>query len=641
MAQASFPINSIGGIGYKRSSGSGYPPGPPTTFENLQTLGQAPYARRDLLAGVYTVEVIVYQFFVTLDPSARIISATLTCPDDGLGDGATADALQCALEWFTGYDPSGIDDNYREDSSATAATAFAVTAQASITLANVSNIPRNGYANLRLAITQRASDFAPSGQNFAHLRDGTGRLKLNVVYSLTQQPIPIAPIGGAYDRTQPIVFQWKHIDGSNPPLPQAQFMLEGRTSSDGGATWSAWASLGTVTSPNQFYNLPANTFGSPVLVQWRITTYTADGIASPVSNVSQFTAANAVAVPSVTAPSGTITASTVTVTWTSTESGRISWQARIIRISDGAVIADSGEVNGAALTWSPSAVLSDLTAYQAQVRVKSASGVQGAYGTLNFSTAFHPPPTPTLSLTPDAANGRMILNISNPTPGGGQDTATKNYIYRSDDGGATYKMIVGPNGQGLPASWPINTPYYDIMIPSLITCFYKVVAIGSTGSQATSAVASAQVKLAGVWIHDVYDPTSVLHFKGYDFQSAGEGVQTSMTSRSGAMKDTYASDTELVHYEGRALPVALKGEHVDKSYTSKILILKKSEGDSSLLTNLIERQSTYCVRLYQSGHNKYIGAMRTWTREQTIPIDVGSVVEFMIDVTDFKEDLSQ
>lgn len=86
-------------------------------------------------------------------------------------------------------------------------------------------------------------------------------------------PINLTPKNAALNPRNVIRFNWKHqsVEGT----AQKGFNLEYSTNNQGN-----WTTVNKSTDPNQFYDMPANTFPLKGSVQWRVRTIDANGLSS-------------------------------------------------------------------------------------------------------------------------------------------------------------------------------------------------------------------------------------------------------------------------------------------------------------------------------------------------------------------------
>lgn len=160
-------------------------------------------------------------------------------------------------------------------------------------------------------------------------------------------------------------------------------------------------------------------------------------------------------VTDVTAPSGTFTTNNrPAVTWANTLDGeggsQSAYEVKIFSAAQygaGGFNPDSSPATqasgiqvGGAQTWTPPVGLANAT-YRAYVRV--AQTVNGelfwsAWDFLGFTINTPAPATPTLVLTPDSSNGRIIIDVDDNS---GSATTDAFLIQRSLDGGTTWENL--------------------------------------------------------------------------------------------------------------------------------------------------------------------------------------------------------
>lgn len=169
----------------------------------------------------------------------------------------------------------------------------------------------------------------------------------------------------------------------------------------------------------------------------------------------------------------TISQSRYTVEWASTHAEpqqRFQFQRRL---GDGTVRSDTGEVI--------SAVASHETRFQTTeayrdlvVKVQHDGLWSGWSAPRRVYVFFIGPPTPSLSVTPDSGEGRIVVVIVNPAPGAQQPDLDVNEVWRrvtADGGDGIRRAVVGS-----------GATFEDYLVASGVDYEYQVVALGADGN---------------------------------------------------------------------------------------------------------------------------------------------------------------
>jgi hypothetical protein len=503
------------------------------------------------------------RWFVNIPADATIVSVSAIYRVTARVTGVSSTSLVGV--WYT-HDGS-IDIS---DWDATAAgSAFSIlvnsltnSADNTFVLSNISNVPRNGYIGQRLAMS-----FVGGIQTGCTLTAGTSSTstspRLVITYHRISAPTNLSPTT-PFDRTAIKRFSWTHNDAGGKS--QGGFEFQHRAVGAG-----SWTTV-TQTTSNQYYDLPANTYGSAQDIEWRVRTASSDDTATlgPYSSQVTVRAGNAAATPSITAPSGTITTATPLVTWTS--SGQAKYRVRIVR-SDGASTYDSGVITSTVTSVLPPITLADDTAYTYYLSILNSDGVTSAEASSVVTTNLTNPATPTIVVTPNANGGYMSIAITNPTPSGGQPNLTENQVYRMVAGETKYTRIAKGIASG--------ATYCDYTAPSNKAISYKVRAVGDNGAIQDSTVSSGNTyTLSGVWLHDVRNAqATALNLAGFEAQ----------------IGDNWEPEVILKRYLGREGDVAEWGKGTKKSI--KITLeTPTTEAKWDAYAALVERRATLCVR---------------------------------------------
>jgi hypothetical protein len=279
-------------------------------------------------------------------------------------------------------------------------------------------------------------------------------------------PILTAPAANAIiDRNSVQRFDWDFSD-PDPGDSQSKYDLRYRLIGD------AWTTV-TDTTPTTFRDFAAATFADGDY-EWQVLTYDAQGVAGSWSGSSFFTAADAPAAPTITAPtSGATVSSSETVTWSTPNQ-----DAYQVQVLDGStVVSDTGQVTSSTTRSITQEFPTNNVARTIQVRVRY-GGLWSQWYTISVTVSFTPPETPVVTLAPDAATGSMTVSIVNPAPGAGVPATSYNDVYIDDGDGEERKAtMLAPN-----TAWTYWTPRsgrdYDGSV--------SVTAVGDNGTAASS-----------------------------------------------------------------------------------------------------------------------------------------------------------
>ena len=501
------------------------------------------------------------RWFVNIPADATIVSVSAIYRVTAKVTGVTSTSL--VGSWYThdgSIDTSDWNATVAGSAFSVLVTSLTNSADNTFVLSNISNVPRNGYIGQRLAMS-----FVGGVQTGCTLTAGiSGNApRLVVTYHRISAPTNLSPTV-PFDRTAIKRFSWTHNDAGGKS--QGAFEFQHRAVGAG-----LWTTV-TQTTSNQYYDLPANTYGSAQDIEWRVRTASSDDTATlgPYSSQVTVRAGNAASTPTITAPSGTITTATPLVTWTS--SGQAKYRVRIVR-SDGASTYDSGVVTSTVTSVLPPITLADDTAYTYYLSILNSDGVTSAEASSVVTTNLTNPATPTIVVTPSASGGYMSIAITNPTPSGGQPNLTEYQVYRMIAGETKYTRIAKSLASG--------ATYRDYTAPSGKAISYKVRAVGDNGAIQDSTVSSGNTyTLSGVWLHDVRNAQSTaLNLAGYEAQ----------------IGDNWEPEVILKRYLGREGDVAEWGRGTKKSI--KITLeTPTTEAKWDAYAALVERRATLCVR---------------------------------------------
>lgn len=235
---------------------------------------------------------------------------------------------------------------------------------------------------------------------------------------------------------------------------------------------------------------------------------------------------------------------------------------------------------GNATSFTPSVPLDNSTTYRAYVKVRR--GNPYIHGMLSewsdwayseFTINITPPTAPSLTLTPDAANGRMTLQTN--VTGAGTYSDYRMRFERSLDGGTTWDVVTPwyfhffgvikatDSSRVLTFTTPGLTTWYDYTVPFNVAVSYRVRVIQIvTGQDFASnwVVATATVVTPKVWLKVLDSPTESMSFPVMD-----DWLQINR------------SLPRTIHRPlGRSRPVVMRGQPTGDSFSVKFLLLGRT-----------------------------------------------------------------
>lgn len=405
--------------------------------------------------------------------------------------------------------------------------------------------------------------------------DGTASPYSVYYYGAALNEVPNAPTlvypinNTIFDRATAQQFDWTFSD-PNAGDTQSAYELRYRL-----AGASTWAETIAGTTPNTFHDFAAGYFAAGDY-EWQVRTADAQGAYGAWSASGFFTAANAPATPAITDPVGgqVIAANAYTIAWSAPT--QQSYQVRRVADNAGApdtatVYQDTGEVVSASARSRSMNFETNNRFEHVQVRIKNNS-LWSAWATVRIQVSYTVPPTPTLVVTNQPSDGRNLITVTNPAPGGGEPAVIENYLWRRLVGGTWQRIEDGilPNGS-----------YHDYTAAAKTVYEYKVTAVGDNGTSADSvAVQSTELALVGSWIHDPSDAPGTLDQFIYNDNGGDESWEV---------------ESAETYYAGRTHPVAEYGE-TEAFSVSVELAVEEDTGKMDALTELLQLKRVLCYR---------------------------------------------
>lgn len=372
-------------------------------------------------------------------------------------------------------------------------------------------------------------------------------------------PTNLSPNGTSIDRAQIQRLSWQYND-PNAGDGQSKFDLQWRPVGSG--TWNTV----TQTSPNQYWNAPANIFPHGN-IEWKVRTYDQANVVGPYSAQVVFAAGDKPIAPTIIEPTETITIPRPNVSWSSAD--QVSYQVQVLNDLS-AVVWDTNEVISGNKVVTVGIDLANNKTYTFKVRIKNADSLWSDYATSTQPVSYTPPATPTIAVT--SQTEKILLQVTNPVPSGTQPNVAYNDLYRKKSNETAWVRI--------DTNISTNGSFTDYTAASGVSYDYKVIAIGDNGTIVESAPQSGTTTFTGIWLHDVADPAGTVHNFKYD----GRGRNTD-----------WKAEAEFMQFAGRKKPVVEFGEGEDGRFTAQLQMLT-GDLDYQKLDALVKRKGTVCWR---------------------------------------------
>lgn len=345
-------------------------------------------------------------------------------------------------------------------------------------------------------------------------------------------PTSLQP-AGVFDAAEAQSFMWQH----NPvdTTPQSAYELQSRYSTDGGTTWTSWATTGKIASVVASRPVAASTFPQGARVQWQVRTWGQhpdpsvwSAVAGPVTSARP--------IPTIQTPDGVtdVTQAALTVTWTYYDAESTAQaEARVVLYDAAGDQLDAGSVAGAGTSFSFVRQLENLTGYRVTVEVRDGSGLWSEPAVVDFATDFLPPATPIVAAAFDEVSGAVQISIMNEA--GGAVETDHNQVWRSIDGGP-YELVADlvPPGATITDWTPATKGTND----------YRVTAWSATPTSADSAVATVVTDSCWLYLNGGPEWSQVARLRGEP--SVG------LTVGRRKVLHQFAGRTQPVEYTGQA-----------------------------------------------------------------------------------------
>lgn len=313
--------------------------------------------------------------------------------------------------------------------------------------------------------------------------DNSKRAVSILLRSLNQTPnapVLTSPVGTTIERTVVNRFAWDFSD-PNAGDSQSEFSLQIRPQGDTALDVDV-----TVETIATFYDLSGSTLVAGDY-EWRVKTRDAAGLEGPWSGWTSFTAADAPAGPTVTAPTNgsTISSEQSTVTWSASEQD--AYQLR--RVADDAgtadtttVLFDTGQVNSSGARSRLVEFPTNGQFEHVQVRVLRNS-LWSPWSSVRVEVSYTAPAVPTVAVDDTTTEGAVRVQASHPVPSGSEPFVTSVDIFRrpDTDDGDGIRVAAGRNPSGIFADWTVASGQGYA---------YRVRAFGDNGTSSFSAWSS-------------------------------------------------------------------------------------------------------------------------------------------------------
>ncbi len=307
---------------------------------------------------------------------------------------------------------------------------------------------------------------------------------LTIPNTAPNAPGPLSPDGTTIDKdvTQRFAFPF-----SDPDVGDSQSKYDLRYRLVGAGTWTDT----TGTTPNQFRDFAGGTFAAGDY-EWQARSYDALGFVGPYSASAFFTAASSPSEPTITDPinGGTVNTDPYPVGWSTPEQD--AYQVRTVADDGGSpdtgtVYQDTGTVESTSAR--SQSMVFDTTGRTEHVQVRiRVNGLWSAWASVSVSVAYTAPATPTGVVTATPADGLNNIDITNPTPVGGQPSVTFNRIHARIAAGGRPDLQRTVGGVGIPIGTNIatNGVFDDLAASSGANTEYQIEAVGSNGVSSLS-----------------------------------------------------------------------------------------------------------------------------------------------------------
>lgn len=256
------------------------------------------------------------------------------------------------------------------------------------------------------------------------------------------------PNGTVLDRNATNRLPWTFSDpdpGDSQSAANLRYRITGTT---------PWTTV-NIPNPNNFWDAVAGTFADGDY-EWQVQTADQQGTWGPYCTSGFFTVADAPGAPTILDPisgqtigtssyTGVISDPTVDQSEWTLYADNGSGGIDTATVLQGPVTVSTGDVRSHTFTG-----LANNVPVWWSVRVKY-QGLWSQPTQIRTPVSYTPPAAPTVTLTPDAPTGSLVVGITNPAPGAGVPATSYNNIYVDDGKGAGKERVA--------TMLPTNTPW--------------------------------------------------------------------------------------------------------------------------------------------------------------------------------------
>lgn len=383
----------------------------------------------------------------------------------------------------------------------------------------------------------RGSSYTGTGTSAVtntNARVGSSIVKISwsvVANNAPNAPLLITPVDGAVLTTAddiPVEWEFSDPDVGNT---QSRWELEVRAQGSGVNT----IDLDSASPPGSGY--AAGITGTDVSIvvpagtlvaddwEFRVRTYDQAPLVGAWSSWRPFSVVAPPTAPTITAPANlsTITTGTAAVTWTVTNQD--AYEIQRLLDSDSSVLWHSGTIENTSARSHTVDFPTDGQTENVQVRVRY-GGLWSSWSSVEITTDFVPPMTPTIVVTPIPEQGLMRIAITHPTPSGGAPAVAMTNVWVRQAGGRSDDWVRPSDDVGVRIGANVSTAFSDYFAASETVYEYRVQALAASGVGAYSAWVAGTLSLEALFINDPDVPadnvTMWLGEESEDFDTGAE-----------------------------------------------------------------------------------------------------------------------
>jgi hypothetical protein len=334
----------------------------------------------------------------------------------------------------------------------------------------------------RLALN---SEGAPTWGALFYTRENANPPHLVIVYNTPPSTPTWATSPGVRDIAASLALDWDFVDpdaGDVQSLYALKRDIGGTVRWWNGTDWSATTETYVATAVT-IVTLAAG-WGADADATHLYSVRTKDeaGLPSAAYSATLAIIPSAKSNPTIDTPAdaGTVATSHLPVTWTVAQQSE--YRLEILNSAGTVVLWDSGWVVSTGLrAFDITAyTLVNGTSYKVRLTTKNTEGLASTPDTNSFSVVFVAPAAPTVLVIADSTDGFMYVDVTNPTPTGGQPAVTENRVWRrpAGDTGNGIRVAVGVANNGAFTDW---------LVGHLEELEYRIETIGANGTSAFSA----------------------------------------------------------------------------------------------------------------------------------------------------------